>query len=295
VRVVPADTSAEDVLAMGPDGIFLSNGPGDPAALDYIHKNVRALLGKKPIFGICLGHQILGYALGGETFKLKFGHRGANQPVKDLRTGQVAITSQNHGYAVDPGSLPADVEVTHINLNDGTVAGLRHLHVAGVAKHLDVARLGGLDALGREADALGVVARLEGDGIDHPGVRSGEGVLGLRRSFMMAGAENLLMTLWPVSDQTTPEIMADFYREALKTGNAPGSFAKVQREWLVKLRKEKGLLAAVRDAGPFVMATIGKPLPPLPREPAKQESLLDKVSRKIEGLIQSSKTDIKNN
>ena len=164
-----------------------------------------------------------------------------------------------------------------------------------VAKHLDVARLGGLDALGREADALGVVARLEGDGIDHPGVRSGEGVLGLRRSFMMAGAENLLMTLWPVSDQTTPEIMADFYREALKTGNAPGSFAKVQREWLVKLRKEKGLLAAVRDAGPFVMATIGKPLPPLPREPAKQESLLDKVSRKIEGLIQSSKTDIKNN
>jgi CHAT domain-containing protein/tetratricopeptide (TPR) repeat protein len=125
--------------------------------------------------------------------------------------------------------------------------------------------------------------------------RSGEGVLGLRRSFMMAGAENLLMTLWPVSDQTTPEIMADFYREALKTGNAPGSFAKVQREWLVKLRKEKGLLEAVRDAGPFVMATIGKPLPPLPREPAKQESLLDKVCRKLEALIQSSKTDIKNN
>ena len=125
--------------------------------------------------------------------------------------------------------------------------------------------------------------------------RSGEGVLGLRRSFMMAGAENLLMTLWPVSDQTTSEIMADFYREALKTGNAPGSLAKVQREWLVKLRKEKGLLEAVRDAGPFVMATIGKPLPPLPREPAKQESLLDKVGRKIEALIQSSKTDIKNN
>lgn len=125
--------------------------------------------------------------------------------------------------------------------------------------------------------------------------RSGEGVLGLRRSFMMAGAENLLMTLWPVSDQTTPEIMADFYREALKTGNAPGSLAKVQREWLVKLRKEKGLLEAVRDAGPFVMATIGKPLPPLPREPAKQESLLDKVGRKIEALIQSNNTDIKNN
>ena len=125
--------------------------------------------------------------------------------------------------------------------------------------------------------------------------RSGEGVLGLRRSFMMAGAENLLMTLWPVSDQTTPEIMADFYREALKTGNAPGSLAKVQREWLVKLRKEKGLLEAVRDAGPFVMATIGKPLPPLPREPAKQESLLNKVGRKIEALIQSNNTDIKNN
>ena len=125
--------------------------------------------------------------------------------------------------------------------------------------------------------------------------RSGEGVLGLRRSFMMAGAENLLMTLWPVSDQTTPEIMTDFYREALKTGNAPGSLAKVQREWLVKLRKEKGLLEAVRDAGPFVMATIGKPLPPLPREPAKQESLLDKVGRKIEALIQSNNTDIKNN
>lgn len=125
--------------------------------------------------------------------------------------------------------------------------------------------------------------------------RSGEGVFGLRRAFMMAGAENLLMTLWPVSDQTTSEIMADFYREALKTGNAPGSLAKVQREWLVKLRKEKGLLEAVRDAGPFVMATIGKPLPPLPREPAKQESLLDKVGRKIEALIQSNNTDIKNN
>ncbi len=125
VRVVPADTSAEDVLAMEPDGIFLSNGPGDPGALDYIHKNVRVLLGKKPIFGICLGHQILGYALGGKTFKLKFGHRGGNQPVKDLTTGRVSITAQNHGFAVDPESLPSDVEVTHINLNDGTVEGLR--------------------------------------------------------------------------------------------------------------------------------------------------------------------------
>jgi carbamoyl-phosphate synthase small subunit len=125
VRVVPADTSAEEVLALDPDGIFLSNGPGDPGALHYIHQNVRALLGKKPIFGICLGHQILGYALGGKTFKLKFGHRGGNQPVKDLTTGKVSITSQNHGFAVDAESLPSDVEVTHINLNDGTVEGLR--------------------------------------------------------------------------------------------------------------------------------------------------------------------------
>ncbi len=125
VRVVPADTPAAEVLAMEPDGIFLSNGPGDPAALDYIHANVRALLGRKPIFGICLGHQILGYALGGKTFKLKFGHRGGNQPVKDLATGQVSITSQNHGFAVDGDSLPADAEVTHVNLNDGTVEGLR--------------------------------------------------------------------------------------------------------------------------------------------------------------------------
>ncbi len=125
VRVVPADTSAEDVLAMDPDGIFLSNGPGDPSALGYIHKNVRSLLGKKPIFGICLGHQILSYAMGGRTFKLKFGHRGGNQPVKDLLTGQVSITSQNHGFAVDAETLPPDVEVTHVNLNDNTVEGLR--------------------------------------------------------------------------------------------------------------------------------------------------------------------------
>jgi carbamoyl-phosphate synthase small subunit len=125
VRVVPADTPAEDVLALEPDGIFLSNGPGDPGALDYIYRNVRLLLGRKPIFGICLGHQILGYALGGKTFKLKFGHRGGNQPVKDLTTGKVSITSQNHGFAVEADSLPPDVEVTHINLNDGTVEGLR--------------------------------------------------------------------------------------------------------------------------------------------------------------------------
>lgn len=126
VRVVPAGTSSEDVLALKPDGIFLSNGPGDPMALDSIHANVRGLLGRVPLFGICLGHQILTYAMGGKTFKLKFGHRGGNQPVKDLRTGKVSITSQNHGFAVDPETLPAEVEVTHVNLNDGTVEGLRH-------------------------------------------------------------------------------------------------------------------------------------------------------------------------
>jgi carbamoyl-phosphate synthase small subunit len=124
VKVVPADTPADEVLQDKPDGIFLSNGPGDPAALTYAHQNVRDLLGKKPMFGICLGHQIMAYALGGKTFKLKFGHRGANQPVKDLRTGKVAITSQNHGFAVDANSLPKDVEVTQINLNDHTCEGL---------------------------------------------------------------------------------------------------------------------------------------------------------------------------
>ena len=126
VRVVPADTSAADVLALKPDGVFLSNGPGDPAALTYVHENIRQLIGKTPIFGICLGHQMLGYAVGGKTFKLKFGHRGGNQPVKDLRTGRVDITSQNHGFAVDADSLPANVAVTHINLNDQTVEGLMH-------------------------------------------------------------------------------------------------------------------------------------------------------------------------
>jgi carbamoyl-phosphate synthase small subunit len=126
VTVVPATTSAEETLALNPDGVFLSNGPGDPSALPYAHESVRGLIGKKPIFGICLGHQILGFAFGGSTFKLKFGHRGANQPVKDLRSGKVAITSQNHGFAVDPKSLPKDVEVTHVNLNDGTVEGMRH-------------------------------------------------------------------------------------------------------------------------------------------------------------------------
>ena len=126
MRVVPADFPAEDVLAMKADGVFLSNGPGDPAALTYVHANIRKLMGRTPIFGICLGHQMLGYAVGGKTFKLKFGHRGGNQPVQDVRTGKVTITSQNHGFAVDADSLPSDVEVSHINLNDHTVEGLAH-------------------------------------------------------------------------------------------------------------------------------------------------------------------------
>jgi len=141
VTVVPASTSAEETLALNPDGIFLSNGPGDPAALPYAHKTVHDLMGKKPIFGICLGHQILGFAFGGSTFKLKFGHRGANQPVKDLRSDKVAITAQNHGFAVDPKSLPNEIEVTHVNLNDGTVEGMRHkeLPIFSVQYHPEAA------------------------------------------------------------------------------------------------------------------------------------------------------------
>ncbi len=141
VQVVPADTSAAAVLALKPDGVFLSNGPGDPGALTYVHENLRGLMGKTPIFGICLGHQMLGYAFGGKTFKLKFGHRGGNQPVKDLATGKVTITSQNHGFAVDADSLPADVEVSHINLNDNTVEGLRHktLPIFSVQYHPEAA------------------------------------------------------------------------------------------------------------------------------------------------------------
>ena len=127
VTVVPALTSAEDVLALKPDGIFLSNGPGDPEPLHTQIDNVRRLIGKTPIFGICLGHQILGLALGGRTYKLKFGHRGANHPVMNQLTQRVEITSHNHGFAVDPDSLnPADIDVTHVNLNDHTLEGFRH-------------------------------------------------------------------------------------------------------------------------------------------------------------------------
>ena len=127
VTVVPALTSAEDVLSLQPDGVFLSNGPGDPAPLAVEAANVRKLFGKKPVFGICLGHQVLGLALGGKTYKLKFGHRGGNHPVLNKTTNKVEITSHNHGFAVDPDSLPAsEIELTHWNLNDHTLEGFRH-------------------------------------------------------------------------------------------------------------------------------------------------------------------------
>jgi carbamoyl-phosphate synthase small subunit len=126
VKVVPAATPAKEVLALKPDGIFLSNGPGDPDAVPYAKENVQKLIGKQPIFGICLGHQIMGLALGGKTYKLKFGHHGGNQPVMDLTTRKVEITAQNHGFAVDADSLKGAVEVTHLNLNDNTVEGLAH-------------------------------------------------------------------------------------------------------------------------------------------------------------------------
>jgi carbamoyl-phosphate synthase small subunit len=127
ITVVPAATSAEDVMALKPDGIFLSNGPGDPSAMKQVIDEIRKLTESNvPMFGICLGHQLIGEAFGADTFKMKFGHRGGNQPIKDLTTGKVEITSHNHGFAVDAASLPANVEVTHINLNDNTVAGLRH-------------------------------------------------------------------------------------------------------------------------------------------------------------------------
>ena len=127
VTVVPAETSAAETMALKPDGIFLSNGPGDPASMTAVVEEIKKLTASQtPMFGICLGHQLIGEAFGGSTYKLKFGHRGGNQPIKDLTTGKIEITAHNHGFAVDADSLPADVEVTHINLNDHTVAGLRH-------------------------------------------------------------------------------------------------------------------------------------------------------------------------
>ena len=126
VIAVPAETSAEDMLAMNPSGILLSPGPGDPQLLDYVVGNVRQILGRVPVMGICLGHQLVARALGADTFKLKFGHRGGNHPVQDLATGRVHITAQNHGFAVNPDTLPPGLEVSHINLNDGTVEGTRH-------------------------------------------------------------------------------------------------------------------------------------------------------------------------
>jgi carbamoyl-phosphate synthase small subunit len=126
VTVLPGTATAEDVLAQNPDGVFLSNGPGDPEPLEYAIKTIRSVLGKKPVFGICLGHQLLSLACGAKTFKLKFGHRGANHPVQRLENGSVEITSQNHGFAVEESSLPSFLEVTHRSLNDGTIEGVRH-------------------------------------------------------------------------------------------------------------------------------------------------------------------------
>jgi carbamoyl-phosphate synthase small subunit len=127
VTVVPAMTSAEDVMALNPDGVFLSNGPGDPEPCTYAYENIRRLMGKTPIFGICLGHQLIGLALGGRTYKLKFGHHGGNHPVKQLESGKIEITAHNHNFAVDPDSLKeSEVIKTHLDLNDGTLEGLRH-------------------------------------------------------------------------------------------------------------------------------------------------------------------------
>ena len=141
VSVLPGRATAAEVLDRAPDGVFLSNGPGDPAMLGYCVETVRGLLGRVPVFGICLGHQLLAQACGAKTFKLKFGHRGANQPVLDLETGRVEITSQNHGFAVDEATLPPELVVTHRNLNDGTIEGLRHatLPAASVQYHPEAA------------------------------------------------------------------------------------------------------------------------------------------------------------
>ena len=138
VTVLPGTATAPEVLAQDPDGVFLSNGPGDPAAVEHGIRTIRELVGKKPIFGICLGHQMLALALGGKTYKMKFGHRGLNHPVKDLATGKIEITTQNHGFAVDVESLRGRCNVTHVHLNDGTCMGLEHIGAAGAKSAFSV-------------------------------------------------------------------------------------------------------------------------------------------------------------
>ncbi len=142
ITVVPSDASSEDVLALNPDGIFLSNGPGDPSAMKRVVEEITKLTTENvPMFGICLGHQILGQVFGGETYKLKFGHRGGNQPIKDLETGRVEIAAHNHGFAVSRTNLPAELEVTHVNINDDTIAGIKHktLPIFSVQYHPEAA------------------------------------------------------------------------------------------------------------------------------------------------------------
>jgi carbamoyl-phosphate synthase small subunit len=168
VTVVPAQMPADEVLALNPDGIFLSNGPGDPAAVGYAIENVRALLGRKPLFGICLGHQIVALALGGETYKLKFGHRGSNQPVKNLVTRHVEISTHNHGFAVRATSLPANAEITAINLNDDCVEGLRaaSLHVLAAQFHPESAG-GTHDALGLFDEFIAMMLNVQRSASNH--------------------------------------------------------------------------------------------------------------------------------